>query len=157
MKKSIQHQITADTDRRLKRILPRSIIQEKASLQRRMRLYNALYYEKEHKKRVKCTLEAGEYAQLAKQAIKTGDTPTAFLKKAAFAYLNKKYLVPQNIENSLEKLSGQIRKIGNNLNQIAARTNTLKKVSFGDLNQAKKELERLESAFERFIKEPPQK
>lgn len=118
-------------------------------------------YLKEHEKRyklavkrVKCTLSNEEYNVLLQRARKDGSKPALYLKRASFAYFERRYIVPPNIEADLQRLIVVMRNIGNSLNQIAAKTNKLKRATVFDLRKAKERVDRLEDAIKVFIRNP---
>jgi len=96
-------------------------------------------------KRVNCTLLKDEYEELSRQASKAGLKLTPYVKRAAFAYTKQEYIVPRKVEEELREIIWLLRNIGNNLNQLAARANTLKKTTVFDLMKAKKSIHDLET------------
>lgn len=96
-----------------------------------------------------------EYEELSRCAIRAGFKATAYFKKASFAYINNEYVVPVNIEKKLGEIIWLLRNIGNNLNQLSARANTLKKTTVFDLLKAKKNLHDLEVTIKNFVRNPP--
>ena len=121
----------------------------------RQRYYRAYYQEYKHRtKRVKCTLTRSEYMEMARHANKAGMKLTPFIKKAAMAYVRQEYIVPENQAEDLRKLVLLLRGIGNNLNQLAARSNTFKNTTMLDLMKAKKNLHNLETIIKKFVRNP---
>lgn len=108
-------------------------------------------------RRVNCTLMPEQYAQLALAAQCSGRAPAQYLRDAAFAYLEGRYLVPLDMEERLAELSVLLRGIGNNLNQIARRANAVGKTTVFDLLKARREMQRLESTLENFVRHPPRR
>ena len=106
-------------------------------------------------KRVNCTLTKKEYEELSRHANKAGLKPTPYIKKTALAYANHEYIVPKNIEADLLEVIWLLRNIGNSLNQLAARANTLKKTTVFDLMKAKKNIHDLETTIKNFVRNPP--
>jgi hypothetical protein len=100
--------------------------------------------QKDKRKRVNCSFSSKEFRKLKSEAKKAGLSPTAFLKKSAFAYMQKEFLVPQEQGEKLNQAIYLLRQIGNNTNQIAAKANTLHKISILDLAKAKDVLNELE-------------
>ena len=93
------------------------------------------------RKRVNCSFNEQDFNKLIAFSKKSGRKPTAVLRETFFAYLGKEFILPEDLEKNLQKFIFQLRSIGNNLNQIARKTNKLKKAAnFFDL---KKELARL--------------
>jgi len=102
-----------------------------------------------------CTLSKAEDKRVREEALKHGSRPTPFLKKTAFAYLNKKYLVPEKTSDRLRELICLLRNMANNLNQIARRANAVQKVSFTTIFKAERIVQKLEEAVRAFIHNPP--
>ncbi len=119
------------------------------------RLHDALYY-RPGIKRVNCTLTNEQYEQMSACAKQAGMNHTQYLKAAAFAYMNTQYLVPDNLEEALHKLTGQLYAAGNNLNQIARYVNTEKKASHRTLSQARSLIEAMDERISAFVRSPPE-
>lgn len=85
-----------------------------------------------------------------------GKPPTAFLREAALAYLERRYLVPARIEDRLQELVFLFRNIAGNLNQLAAKANALKRATVFDLLFARRLVLRLEEAVKDFLRRPPE-
>jgi N-acetylneuraminic acid mutarotase len=117
------------------------------------KFHDALYY-RPGIKRVNCTLSNEQYQQLSAAAKQAGMNHTQYLKAAAFAYMNTQYLVPENLEQALWRLTGQLHAAGNNLNQIARHVNTEKKASNRTLNQAKSLIEEMDERITAFVRSP---
>ena len=103
------------------------------------------------RKFVNCVLSIEEYATLKKQAESAGCSPTAYLRKAAFASLERKPLIPKFIEVRISELVHLLRNMATNLNQIARRTNQTTKLGLFDAFQARKTVLGLEIAFKVFM------
>jgi len=112
-------------------------------------------YRRSKVRYINCAIPIRDYKRLLDRAEKIGVKPTVYLREAAFAYMNQRYLVPQNIEEELRRFILLMRNIGNSLNQIAAKANTLKRVTVFDLHKAKKRINQLEESVEAFIRNPP--
>ncbi len=106
------------------------------------------------RKRVNSSLTKSEYKELKKSAEKAGMTATLFLKKACFAYMGNKYIVPSGTNRLLQEIIILLRKAGNNLNQIATKSNTFKKLSIFDAKKAKGVLNNLEEQIKTKILNP---
>lgn len=102
-----------------------------------------------------CSLTRAEDQRLRREADKYGLRPTPLLKKAAFAYFERQYLVPQNTDELLRGLICLLRNMANNLNQIAVKANTLQKVSFHMIFRAERIVRELETGVKGFIHNPP--
>jgi hypothetical protein len=105
------------------------------------------------RKRVNCSFTKQEYNQIVKHAKQVGLAPTAFLKQTVFAYLNQGIVIPKDINAHLNKITLELRKAGNNLNQIARKANTVKKATIFDLVSAKRILRDMEKKVENAL--PP--
>jgi hypothetical protein len=112
------------------------------------------YFESIHRRTITFSLEEEtEIQQAAKQhQIK----PTPFVKMASLAYIHKSYVVPQDILEQLKRLERLVLIDSNNLNQLVAQTNTLKKVTFADLYHADRILKAILDKLENFISNPPE-
>jgi hypothetical protein len=111
-------------------------------------------YRKAHP-RLDVTLSQAQYRHLEQAARQSGRPVTAYLREAAFAYLERRYLVPRDIDESLHALVYQLRAAGNNLNQIAHHANTKRRATADDVRQARKLLVRMETAVTGFVRRPP--
>jgi hypothetical protein len=94
--------------------------------------------------RVNCRLEPIEMQILCDRARQAKIRPTTLLRDAAFAYLKQRFLLPPHLEETLVRLLQETRRIGTNLNQIAAKANALQRATWGDLRSARKLVSRLE-------------
>lgn len=110
--------------------------------------------KKKRRYRLNCSLSQAEIEVIAQKADKAGLSPTAYLKKAALAYMNKKYLIPKDVQQELQKITVLLRNIGTNINQMALRTNKLKKTTVFDLYKAKELIGVLENQIDHFIYNP---
>jgi len=106
--------------------------------------HDASYY-RHVTKRVNCTFSREEYELLSNAARRHGFKPTPFTKKAVIAYLNREVFPSQKSRADLQEIIYLLRNAGNNLNQLAARANKLKKATIFDLGKAKKILVSLEA------------
>lgn len=133
-------------------------LQARARQQRNqyMRVYMREVYQK-RRRRISLTLTPEQYGRLQKQAERSGRALAVFVREAALAYLERRYLVPKNLEHSLWQLTRQLRAAGNHLNQIAHQANTRKHASLSELKQARALLERMEALVSRSVSCPPQK
>lgn len=76
------------------------------------------------KKRVSVTLTAEEYAFLNKRAVEAGETPTAYFKNSALHNMaERRHLNQQELEMLREAII-EVRRIGNNLNQLSHNNNS---------------------------------
>lgn len=89
------------------------------------------------------------------EAAKAGLSVTEYLREAAFAYAEQRYLVPQGLEAALWAVSDQLAGLGNNLNQIARHANLEHHASRQDVASARLCLERAEQLVEAAVRHPP--
>lgn len=94
-------------------------------------------------------------AILAPAAAEAGLTVTEYLREAAFAYAEQRYLVPSGLEAALWAVSDQLAALGNNLNQIARHANLEHQATRQDLADARRCLERAEQLVESAVRSPP--
>lgn len=113
-----------------------------------------LLFYRQTVRRVTCTLRHETYEKLIKRS--SGRKPAVFVRDAALAYLEQRYLVPADIERRLVTVTALIRNIAGNLNQIAAKTNTLQRVLLWDLKKARERVLELEDVIRRFVRYPEQ-
>jgi hypothetical protein len=88
--------------------------------------------------RVNCRLEPAEMQLLVAQARQASVKPTTLLRDAALAYFKQQFLLPPQLEDILLGLLQETRRIGTNLNQIAAKANALQRTTWGELHRARK-------------------
>ncbi len=103
-------------------------------------------------KSVRMSLSAQEYAHMAASAKAAGEKITPHIKRLAFAYSQKQYLVPPTVETDLADLLSVVRGIGTNINQMARHSNEVKAVLHQ--NDMFLELKRLNDAIRGFIRQP---
>lgn len=116
--------------------------------------YMAEVYRKEHRY-INCVLTLEEYDVLKERAVSIGRKPTVYLREAAFAYMQARYLVPSGVEEQLSTLIAELRKIGGNVNQLAKRANRIQKLTVWDAVLARERLNQLEDRVKAFIRNPP--
>lgn len=107
------------------------------------------------RRRVDVTLNRQQYDALEQAARAAGRPVAAFLREAAFAYLERRYLVPAGIEQGLHAVTLQLRAAGNNLNQIAHQANMKRRATADEVHQARELLQTMEAAVARFVRCPP--
>lgn len=119
----------------------------------RMRVYRQRYWERFHetRRRVYGTVTAEEYANLERRAAEAGRAVWSQVHAEAEAYARGEYLPPKDIEARITELLGQLRRIGNNVNQIARAM-----YQEGDIDQPEflQNLEELETVIREFVKMP---
>ena len=108
---------------------------------------------KNRKKRVEFSLNIEEYQELEKEACKQNTSVNQLSKKMIFAYKNKKYLLPQNLSEELQKFTLLIRNIANNINQIAKHSNSVKKIL--NIPKILKNLQSVDEKVKKFVSNPP--
>ena len=118
--------------------------------------YRMREYRQEYKY-FTCKVSQEEFKKIIQHADNTGLKPTSFFKKSALAYLEQKFLVPQDIKIDLETLIFLIRNISNNLNQIAKHANQAQQLSFSHFFKANQTVSELEDLIKDFVKNPPLK
>ncbi|GAB6044340.1 hypothetical protein JCM17961_50280 [Endothiovibrio diazotrophicus] len=118
-----------------------------------MREYRQRYWERfrETHKRVYGTLTLEEYAAFQQRAESAGRAVWAQIQAEAEAYARREYLPPQEIEVRLSELVVQLRRIGNNVNQIAHTLHGDGTLRASDLARSLDELERL---VRHFVRQP---
>jgi hypothetical protein len=126
---------------------------QRQSRNRYMREYMKNVYRKAHPV-ISVTLTEAEHRLLQTAACASGRKPAAFLREAALAYLNKRYLVPKNLETALHALTDQLSALGNNFNQIAKHANTKRRASAADIRAARALLEKTEARITAFVSSP---
>lgn len=99
------------------------------------------------------TLSPERRRQLNKAARAAGYKPTPFFREAAFAYLDRRLVLPKSFEQALADATLEIRRIGTNINQLAHHANLRQAATLREVQQARQLLTELEAAVTRFI--PP--
>ena len=79
-------------------------------------------------KRVELELPLSEYARFEKIAKRESTTVNTVIKNMAIAYRDTKYLVPAQLQDSLNTLTRLIRNIAGNLNQLSHSANIFRDV-----------------------------
>lgn len=115
-------------------------------------------YQREYRKThhyLNVGIENDQYTKIiAPRAQAAGITPTEYLREAAFAYSEKRFLVPQDLEAALWAVSDQLAALGNNLNQIARHANLEQAATRQDISDARRLLEQAGQAVERAVRFP---
>lgn len=108
-------------------------------------------YNRSHKRRnLWFTLE--ENALIQSEAKRQKRKPSEFAKECILAYLNQKFLVPN--EDAVQEVEVQIRKIGNNINQMAHLANRNKYVGAEEIQTLKQILFHMEDQVEKTLRQP---
>jgi hypothetical protein len=127
----------------------------KAVVQAHRARYMREIYRKAHKT-LNVTLSQEQFETvIVPRAAQAGLTVTEYLREAAFAYAEQRYLVPGGLEAALWAVSDQLAGLGNNLNQIARHTNLEHQATRQDLADARRCLERAEQLVESAVRSPP--
>lgn len=85
--------------------------------------------------RITCNLYPDQYFQISHAARKFHSRVAPFLRDSALAYLTRRSLLPASLESNLQSLVQEIRRVGTNFNQIAARANTYQRLTHDDLRK----------------------
>jgi len=119
----------------------------------KMRAYRRDYWDrfKQTRKRVYGTLTTEQYAEVERRADEAGRAVWTQIHAEAEAYARGEYLPPKNVEEQFSELIAQLRRVGNNVNQIAKAVNT--DGSF-DAEDYVRNLEELEVLIQDFLKRP---
>ncbi len=88
--------------------------------------------------RITCNLYPNQHHTLVEAAESFKMRLAPFIRDSALAYVDQRFFIPGTLEIQLEKIQQEIRRIGTNLNQIAARSNTLQRLTHADLRNAGK-------------------
>lgn len=94
--------------------------------------------------RVTCNLHPHQYDILRGTAQRFSARLAPFLRDAAIAYCQQRMMLPEALQKRLTGMVQEIRRVGTNLNQIAARANSYQRVSHQDLRNAGKLVQLLE-------------
>ena len=87
-------------------------------------------------KRITCNLRDDDYRLLKAAAEAAGMRLAPFVRDAALAYQTGRFLVPPRLDDLLGRLIAEVRRVGNNVNQIAAKVNATGTVTKGDVGRA---------------------
>jgi len=97
-------------------------------------------------KRVTCNLKRPDYLRLKVAAGAVGLSLAPYIREAALAHLDERFLVPPRLDDLIGRLIAETRRVGNNVNQVAARVNAKHSVTHEDLRQVIATVENLEDA-----------
>ena len=137
----------------IKAVLPPSTAAA-AGKAERLKAYRKAYWQafKCDHVRVYGTLTKAEHAEIKRVAERSGRSVWEQIWRESLAYRRGDYLPTTDIAARVEGLYGQLRAIGNNLNQIARRANASGAVRFP--REALRCVEVLEGVIADFIKRP---
>ncbi|MBN4056108.1 plasmid mobilization relaxosome protein MobC [Rhodothermus sp. AH-315-K08] len=125
------------------------------SLHRRQykREYRKAFNQK--RKAVRSYYNAQDFARLKRAAAAHNLPWASFQKVAALAYMEKSFVVPN--EETLHDLVVAMRRIGNNVNQIAHQVNTGREAKRPDIIAMNDYLDRLEKVITDALEHPPER
>ncbi len=86
--------------------------------------------------RITSNLYPDQYFQISHAARKFDMRVAPFARDVTLAYLEKRSLLPASLEKRLRGMIRKIRRVGTNLNQIAARANTYQRTTHDNLKKA---------------------
>lgn len=118
-----------------------------------MRRYMTEVYRKAHPQ-VTVTLTQTQHRQMKSAARRSGRPLAAYLRESAFAYLDQRYLVPRDIEQTLSTVLMACRSIGNNINQITKHVNTQRRASLDDIQKTKALVRQMDKKITHFVSHP---
>ena len=95
-------------------------------------------------RRINCRVSQREYDTITAAATKAGMPRATFIRAAAFAHIGGQFIVPPSVQEELAHLTAELRRMGNNLNQIARKTNTFQRATIIDLFRTRRILDRVE-------------
>ncbi|OMH28069.1 hypothetical protein [Motiliproteus sp. MSK22-1] len=98
--------------------------------------------------RVEIQLTASEYKRFEKIAKAENTTVNTVVKNMAIAYRDTKYLVPTQIQDSLNTLTRLVRNIAGNLNQLSHTSNIFRDI---DQNLVFEHLAQLDKKIDDFV------
>ena len=94
--------------------------------------------------RVTCNLSSEDHARLSAAAADAGVPLAPFIRDSALANLELRCPVPPKLDDLLARLIGETRRVGNNVNQVAAKVNSTCRASKEDIDRVKAGLTKLE-------------
>jgi hypothetical protein len=104
-------------------------------------------------RRVSVTLTPDEFTQIVLSAEAFNESPTAHLKRRAFAHFTDTWLVPPDLQLRLDQTLAVLRGIGNNLNQLARHSNEMR--YFLETEHVRADLKRMDAALRELVTAPP--
>lgn len=116
---------------------------------------NPSAYREEYRtrhKRIEIVCVHEEYDVLKVAAIKHGKKLSPFIRECAFAYLKEGFILPD--EEAVSALKRELRRWGNNLNQIAYHANKTQSINASQITQAIKLVQALEQKIEHLYRQP---
>ena len=118
------------------------------------RMYMKAYRKKQKPKqyRVELRFTLRQHLRLQKGSEKYGISIPAFLIKIIFAYLDRIYVVPDDV--LIRAVRMEIRRVGNNINQVALKVNASNTVFHSDIRNIQKELHTMEMEIAELFRTP---
>lgn len=95
-------------------------------------------------KRVSVNLTAAQHERLSQAAMDAGMQLAPYVRSAALAYLDQGFVVPPRLDDLLARLIQETRRIGTNVNQVAARVNASRVATPNDIQEVASVLRKLE-------------
>ena len=95
-------------------------------------------------KRITINLRADQHQRIAQAAAAAGIPTAAFVRSAALAYLDQSFVVPPRLDELLARLIQETRRVGTNVNQVAARVNAARLATPKDMEDVARVLGQLE-------------
>lgn len=93
-----------------------------------------------------------EFLRICKAAEKHGIKPAPFLRNASLCYMDEHFILPD--EKRVQKLELDLRRIGNNINQLVKYTHQHKWFSKRDLRLLQKHMQDLEDQLSHTFRQP---
>ncbi len=120
----------------------------------RLKAYRKVYWQsfKQRHARIYGTLTNDEHAEIKRVAEANGRSAWEQIWRESLAYRQGRYLPTRDIQARIERLYGQLRSIGNNLNQIARAANVTGEVKSS--RDVLRQLESLEAVIAQFVEKP---
>lgn len=95
-------------------------------------------------KRITINLTTDQHERLARAAAAAGIQLAPFVRSAALAYLDQSFVVPPRLDELLARLIQETRRVGTNVNQVAARVNAARVATPKDIDDVARNLRELE-------------
>ena len=95
-------------------------------------------------KRVTVNLTTDQHDSLAQAAAGAGVQVAPYVRSAALAYLDQSFVVPPRLDELLARLIQETRRVGTNVNQVAARVNAARVATPRDIEDVTHVLRELE-------------
>lgn len=106
------------------------------------------------RERLEILLTPSESKRLTNEARRHGKRKATFAREAMFAYMDRRFVVPD--DEVVQRLELAIRRIGTNLNQIARRVNEKRVATDLDVDGTNRLLAELEELVTEAFRQPPE-